>query len=271
MAVPVSNERAADGLRQTCGRGELVRLLYRLGRQAASGVLTITIAGSHRAEIFVLRRGAVMLAEGELAKRALVGRLVRLVALDRLDVVFEGGVTAYPPGGQNQLPLATWSRAHLEQQLDGTLADIVLRELAGIRLSIRIELAPDPATCDEADRRMLLALAQPRRLDQIWSMARTPRFRLLAFIHFLRAVDALDVEGVVAERSARTRSIDPRREAARRLLGLEDDADLESIKRAYRRLARELHPDLQPDAGGDERRTLERRFAEVTAAYEALI
>jgi DnaJ-domain-containing protein 1 len=248
-----------------------VRLLYRLGRQAASGVVTITTPGSHRAEIFVLRRGAVMLGDGELARRALVGRLVRLVALDELDVLFEGGVTAYPPGGHNQLALAVWARTHLEQQLDGTLADLVLRELAGIRLSIRVELAPDPATCDEADKRMLLALAQPRRLDQIWSLARTPRFRLLAFIHFLRAVDALDVEGVVADRSARTRSIDARREAARRLLGLADDADIEAIKRAYRRLARELHPDLQPDVAHDERKLLERRFAEVTAAYEALI
>ena len=212
-----------------------------------------------------------MLADGDAARRTLAGRLARLVALDRVDVLFEGGVTAYPPGAQHQLPLATWARTHLEQQLDGTLADLVLRELAGIRLSVRTELAPEPASCDEADRRMLLALAQPRRLDQIWSLARTPRFRLLAFIHFLRGVDALDVEGVVAERSARTRAIDPRRETARRLLGVGDEADLESIKRAYRRLARELHPDLRPEVGVDERRTLERRFAEITAAYEALI
>jgi DnaJ-domain-containing protein 1 len=271
VAVPASNERKVQGERVTCGRGELVRLLYRLGRQAASGVLTITIPGSHRAEVFVLRRGAVMLSDDDIAKRALTSRLARLVALDRLDATFEGGISAYPPGGQHQVPLATWARTHLEHQLDGTLADIVLRELAGIRLSIRVELAPDPATCDEADRRMLLALAQPRRLDQIWSIARTPRFRLLAFVHFLRSVDALEVEGVVAERSARTRSIDPRREAARRLLGLGDHADIETIKRAYRKLARELHPDLQPDVDHDERRMLERRFAEVTAAYEALI
>jgi DnaJ-domain-containing protein 1 len=269
--VAVPKQRMAQAQRVTCGRGELVRLLYRLGRQTASGVLTIKTAGSHRAEIFVLRRGAMMLSDDETAKRTLLARLARLVAQGDLDVLFEGGVTAYPPGGREQVLLATWARAHLEQQLDGTLAELILRELAGIRLSIRVELAPDPATCDEADRRMLLALAQPRRLDQIWSIARTPRYRLLSFIHFLRSVDALDVEGVVAERSARTRSIDPRREAARRLLGLDDSADIESIKRAYRKLARELHPDLQPGVDHDRRRTLERRFAEVTAAYEALI
>jgi DnaJ-domain-containing protein 1 len=119
---------------------------------------------------------------------------------------------------------------------------------------------------------MLAALAAPRRLDQIWSHARTPRFRLLAFIHFLRAIDGLDVEGVVADKSKPIRaSIDPRREAARRTLGLTAGADLEEVKRAYRRLARELHPDLQPAAGSGERRVLEQRFAEVTAAYEALL
>jgi hypothetical protein len=257
--------------RVTCRRGELVRLLYRLGRQTASGVLTIKTPGSHRAEIFVLRRGAMMLADDDHAKRAGISRLARLVTLDDLDVLFEGGVTAYPPGVQNHLPLATWARQHLEAQLDGQLADILLRELAGIRLSIKVELAPDPTTCDEADRRMLLALAQPRRLDQIWPLARTPRFRLLSFIHFLRSVDALEVEGVVAEKSARSRAIDPKRTVARRLLGVDEAADIETIKRAYRRLARELHPDLRPEIDLDERRTLERRFAEVTAAYEALI
>jgi DnaJ-domain-containing protein 1 len=118
---------------------------------------------------------------------------------------------------------------------------------------------------------MLAALAAPRRLDQVWSIARTPRFRLLAFIHFLRAVEALDVEGVVADRSVPVRAIDPRRDAARRMLGLPSGADLESIKRAYRKLARELHPDLQPGVDGGERRLLEQRFAEVTAAYESLI
>jgi len=259
----------AANLRRVLGRGELVKLLYRLGRQGASGVVTITASGSPRHELFALRRGGLVTAEGEHAKRTLIGRLVRLVALDSVALVFEGGVAAYPPGGYNQLPVASWARTHLEQQLDNALADQMTRELAGARISIKADLAPEPA--DEADRRMLAALAQPRRIDQIWSLARTPRFRLLSFIHFLRAVDAVEITGVVVERSAPVRAIDPRREAARRMLGLDDNADLEAIKRAYRRLARELHPDLQPEADHAERRVLERRFAEVTAAYEALI
>jgi DnaJ-domain-containing protein 1 len=252
-------------------RGELVAYLYRLGRQGASGLLTIG-GGGARHDLFALRRGAAVCPEGELARRALAARLVRLVACEPLTVTFEGGVTAYPPGAPNHVALATWARAHLEQQLDGSLADMLARELAGVRLSLRPELAPEPA--DEADRRMVTALlGAPRRLDQIAPLARTPRFRLLAFVHFLRAVGALALEGVAAvhRAGASARTAAPARTAACRLLGIDDDADVETVKRAYRRLARALHPDLQPHADGARRRQLEQRFAEVTAAYEALV
>jgi molecular chaperone DnaJ len=47
-------------------------------------------------------------------------------------------------------------------------------------------------------------------------------------------------------------------------LGLDRDASPEEIKRAYRRLARELHPDVNGDPQTQE------RFKEVTAAYEVL-
>ncbi len=48
------------------------------------------------------------------------------------------------------------------------------------------------------------------------------------------------------------------------LLGVSRDASAEEIKRAYRQLARELHPDVNPDPASVE------RFKEVTAAYEVL-
>src|SRR6185437_7386036 len=121
------------------------------------------------------------------------------------------------------------ARGHAESQLDATRADRMVTELAGVRLAVRPEHAPDPSLCDETDRRMIAAMAQPRRLDQIWPLARTPRFRLLAFLHFLRSVDALEVEGIVAERSSpnRTRARDPEREAAARLLGVDDHGDVD--------------------------------------------
>ena len=48
------------------------------------------------------------------------------------------------------------------------------------------------------------------------------------------------------------------------ILGVRRDADAEEIKKAYRRLARELHPDVNPDPD------LQERFKEVTRAYEVL-
>jgi len=48
------------------------------------------------------------------------------------------------------------------------------------------------------------------------------------------------------------------------VLGVRRDADGDEIKKAYRRLARELHPDVNPDPATQE------RFKEITQAYEVL-
>jgi hypothetical protein len=69
--------------------------------------------------------------------------------------------------------------------------------------------------------------------------------------------------------SVATRAPSP--ESAWDVLGLHAGADLDEVKRAYRRRAREVHPDLHPEAGEAERRALELRFAALTEAYRALI
>ncbi len=48
------------------------------------------------------------------------------------------------------------------------------------------------------------------------------------------------------------------------LLGVPRDADAEAIKKAYRRLARQLHPDVNPDPATQD------KFKEVSRAYEIL-
>ncbi|HET8561798.1 MAG TPA: molecular chaperone DnaJ [Marmoricola sp.] len=48
------------------------------------------------------------------------------------------------------------------------------------------------------------------------------------------------------------------------ILGVDRDADDATIKKAYRRLARQLHPDVNPDPETQD------RFKEVSAAYEVL-
>ena len=48
------------------------------------------------------------------------------------------------------------------------------------------------------------------------------------------------------------------------LLGVSRDASADEIKKAYRKIARELHPDVNPDPA------VQDKFKEVTAAYEVL-
>jgi molecular chaperone DnaJ len=48
------------------------------------------------------------------------------------------------------------------------------------------------------------------------------------------------------------------------VLGVDRDANQDQIKRAYRKLVRELHPDINPDP------QVQDRFKDITAAYEVL-
>ena len=49
------------------------------------------------------------------------------------------------------------------------------------------------------------------------------------------------------------------------LLGVSKDASQEDIQKAYRKLAKKLHPDLNPG-----NKTAEEKFKQVTAAYDLL-
>lgn len=253
-------------------RGDFARLAYRLGRTQATGVLTIHVPRA-RPEVLILRRGQLITTEHDVTGRAASLRLGRLASAEGASWSFDGGTAAYPPGASGRhVGLAAWARTHLEAQLDASRAERLLVELAGVRISIRPEHMPEPL--DETDRRMLAAMTSPRRLDQIWPMARTPRFRLLAFLHFLRSVGGLSLVGVVAEDSApipRWSAPPSERVLAMRLLGLDGDLSREAVKRAYRRMARALHPDLQPGISDQRRRELEAKLREVTAAYERLV
>ena len=259
----------ASGQRiERLARGEFVRLIYRLARTHATGVLSVQAARA-AAEILVLRRGQLVAAEQEPGEgsRRIAQRLERLASLDGARAHFDGGLAAYPPGGAlRQYNLAVWARTHLEGQLDAGQAQALLHELAGARLALRPELAPELAWCDETDRRILAAMAVPRRLDQIWPLARTARFRLLSFLYFLRAVGAVSPVGVSAPIMVPCGDSE-----AYRMLGVPAGSDRDTVKRAYRRLARALHPDLNVEMSEDRRRQLEKKLAVINTAYRRLL
>jgi DnaJ-domain-containing protein 1 len=61
------------------------------------------------------------------------------------------------------------------------------------------------------------------------------------------------------------------RQRALRTLGLPEAASSAEVKQAFRSLAARTHPDRFPEAGPDEKAALLRRFAELSAAYHAVV
>jgi DnaJ-domain-containing protein 1 len=125
----------------------------------------------------------------------------------------------------------------------------------------RLQLVSQPhASCIGLDERPLVAmLTTPRTLEELERTQVTPAVRVWRLCAFLEVVGALSVESELSLASAYA------------LLELGEGASADEVKRAYRRLARALHPDVHPNASSDELRELERRFAAVSAAYRRLV
>jgi hypothetical protein len=62
-----------------------------------------------------------------------------------------------------------------------------------------------------------------------------------------------------------------RRRQALSVLGLDESATLSEVKKAFRQLATEIHPDKHVHASEAERRALVERFAAMSAAYHAVV
>lgn len=240
-------------------RGEFVRYCYQLGQSQSTGVLSIQLS-PNRAELLILRRGQVFTRDSDALGRQTRQRLERISASTGT-LNFDSGLAAYPPSLGRPFSLVDWARQHLESQLDSTRAQTLAGELAGVRLCVKLENLP--TNLDVADKRIVNAMSSPRRLDQIWPLARTPRFRLMCFVHFLRSVGALHESGVAAHTKPVFGNPD-KKSRALRTLGLNASADLTAVKQAYRKLARSLHPDLN-DGQSDS------RLLAVTSAYRELM
>lgn len=129
------------------------------------------------------------------------------------------------------------------------------------------------ADLDASDLAILDALAVAPALREVAHRARAPRHAVASFVTFLRTIGALDAAPDLPsspDESPPPAVVVDRRAHALLSLGLDRDAPSSSVRAAFRKLARLLHPDMHPLADEPARRALARRFAEVRAAYEVL-
>jgi hypothetical protein len=69
----------------------------------------------------------------------------------------------------------------------------------------------------------------------------------------------------------RRSEMEPSRAQSLRLLGLQGEPRADDVRAAFRRMARQWHPDRHPGVSEPTRAALGRRFAQITGAYEHLI
>jgi len=156
---------------------------------------------------------------------------------------------------------------------ESVLRRSILRSIASRRLVgdvLVTEFRLDPCVVDRAVRQQLALRLQV--LDKIRDARVCFRVTAKTPPGALSSDPLRPQEFLAGKRRARERgigiSVDDLR--ARRVLGVEATADSVEVKRAYRRLARSLHPDTHPNATPEERQDLASRFSELTAAYRRL-
>lgn len=186
----------------------------------------------------------------------------------------QGNVAAVELDGAS-VPLAELLRA--EGALDGeTLRRSLLRAMASRRrvgevLVADFRLAPE--VVDAALRKQILAKldALERLVDARVAYRVTLRPPPEALVDAPLGPEQF-LSGRRRARDARAaRRPDDGARRARALLGVDDGADLTEVRAAFRRLVRACHPDLHPNATEEQRAALSARFAEVHAAYRALV
>jgi DnaJ-domain-containing protein 1 len=159
-----------------------------------------------------------------------------------------------------------------------TLKRSLLRAMASRRLHGEVlvrDFQLSPSVVDDALRAQLVNRLEV--LEQLTDATILFRVAVRAPRGALSDVPLRPSEFLGGRRRARDRRHDASPEARAssvspwRVLGVPIGADVLDVKRAYRRLVRETHPDLHPEASAEERKLLARKFQEVTEAYRALV
>ena len=247
-----SQDSGADA--QDMSNNDIAKLLFARSAALSTGVLYIySRSGTRRIE---LRQGVINALDAGPSAPARPEAQLRYLLRLRAPADFHPGsvfssfrvITPFHP--------APSIRNHVEAQ--NLLPDAFRRRLGAQRLSVAI---PPHPSCVGWDEKPLLAfISQPRSWAEIEDRNFCAAARALKFVAFLDALGALTLYAP---------AMSPMSEALA-LLGLTPGASQDQIKSAYRRLARELHPDVHPHASAAERSALATRFAAIHAAYRKL-
>ncbi len=232
--------------------GRLDRLLYALVARSATGAIAVELPDARKARIELLRGFVHALAGFHGAEARPEEGLRWLLKSARGEARFVAGVAGEGRGRVTPFHPAGVVRNHVEAEL-GPGAGLSLRGRAGGE-RIRLVLAPHPSCLGPDEKRLCALLAAPRTMAELDGAGVATPLRVERFLAFLDGVGAL--------------ALGP---SLRARLGLHEGAALEEVRRAYKRQARDLHPDLHPHASAVERRAMEARLAELTAAWRALL
>jgi DnaJ-domain-containing protein 1 len=233
----------------------LARLLFDLSHAQKTGICLVPLPsrrmGKPRVE---LRQGWVYAVEpraptGEEALR----QLLKVAEEDQPAIDFRSDVPSEKYGACTPFHPAAVLRNHYDAL---GLEPRRWRSRLG-QGTVELKTRPHPSCLGQDERDLIAFLTRPRTLDEIEASGLCQSPRTDRLLSFLAAVGALETVGGG--------------ESAYTLLELPEGALLDEVKRAYRRIARELHPDLHKDATPEALRELERRFAEVSAAYKRLV
>ncbi len=232
---------------------DIARLLYARSAALATGVLYVySRSGTRRIE---LKQGWVQAIDAGPSAPARPEAQLRYVMRLRAPVEFHASASMSAWRTITPFHPAPSIRNHTEAQ--HFQPEQVRRRIGQQRIAIGIQ---PHSSCIGWDEKPLIAyMLQPHTLRDIEASGICPPLRTIRLIGFLDAVGALSLYP----------ASHPMAEAYA-LLGLIPGATPEQIKSAYRRLARELHPDVHPQASAVERNALATRFAAIHAAYRRI-
>jgi hypothetical protein len=232
---------------------DIARLLYARSSSSVTGVLYVySRSGTRRIE---LRQGWVNAIDAGPSAPARPEAQLRYIMRLRAPAEFHQNATMSAWRTISPFHPAPSIRNHVEAQ--HLQPEQVRRRIGQQRIAI--SLIPHTSCIGWDEKPLVGYMAQPHTLHEIEQSGICPPLRTLRLITFLDAVGALSLYPAVHPMAD-----------AYALLGLIPGATPEQIKSAYRRLARELHPDVHPNASAVERNALAARFAAIHAAYRRL-